>query len=100
MTLQPPPTLQSPSSGARFATGHVVILRWHTPAGLSSQLQVAGNPAFTNPVTDFNIDLAQAWALTQPLPSGKLYWRVLGVDVFGTDGPPSAVNTFTIRPPS
>jgi hypothetical protein len=26
------------------------------------------------------------WALTS-LPSGKLYWRVLGVDVFGTDGP-------------
>lgn len=100
MTLQPPPTLQSPSSGAHFATGHVVILRWHTPAGLSSQLQVAHNRAFTNPITDFNIDLAQAWALTQPLPSGKLYWRVLGVDVFGTDGPPSAVNTFVIRPPS
>jgi len=46
-----------------------------------SQLQVADNRAFTNPITDFNIDLAQAWALTQPLPSGKLYWRVLGVDV-------------------
>jgi hypothetical protein len=100
MTLQPPPTLQSPSSGAHFAAGHVVILRWHTPAGLSSQLQVADNRAFTNPITDFNIDLAQAWALTQPLPSGKFYWRVLGVDVFGTDGPPSAVNTFVIRPPS
>jgi hypothetical protein len=100
MTLQPPPTLQAPSSGTRFAAGHVVIFRWHTPAGLSSELQVAGNRAFTNPVLDLDTDTAQAWAVTSPLPSGKLYWRVLGVDVYGADGPSSAVNTLTIRPPS
>ena len=41
MTLRPPPTLQSPAPGAHFATGRVVIFRWHTPAGLSYQLQVA-----------------------------------------------------------
>ena len=99
MTLQPPPALLAPATGASFATGHVVIVRWHTPFGLSSELQVATDPAFTNLVTDFNTDTAHAWALSS-LPSGTLYWRVLGVDVYGADGPPSAVRTFTIRPPS
>lgn len=101
MTLQPPPTLRAPGSGASFAAGHVVIFRWHTPAGLSSELQVADNPAFTNPILDVDTNTAQAWAaVTSPLPSGKLFWRVLGVDVNGAQGPPSAVNTLTIRPPS
>jgi hypothetical protein len=99
MILQPPPTLQAPAAGTSFATGHVVIFRWHTPSGLSSELQVATNPAFTSPVTDINTDTAQAWGRTS-LPSGKLYWRVLGVDVFGVQGPASAVRTFTVRPPS
>jgi hypothetical protein len=100
MILQPPPTLLSPASGASFATGHVVIFRWHTPFGLSSELQVAGNPAFTNPVVDIDTNTSQAWAVTSPLPSGKLYWRVLGVDVYGADGPSPPVRTFTVRPPS
>jgi hypothetical protein len=99
MILQPPPTLQAPAAGASFATGHVVIFRWHTPFGLSSELQVATNPAFTSPVTDIDTDTAQAWGLSS-LPSGKLYWRVLGVDVFGSQGPPSTVRTLTVRPPS
>ncbi len=99
MTLQPPPTLLAPAPGASFATGHVVIFRWHTPAGLSSQLQVAGNPAFTNPIADFNTNTAQAWALTT-LPSGTLYWRVLGVDIYGNNGPAPAARTFTVRPPA
>jgi hypothetical protein len=99
MTLQPPPALLTPAPGARFAAGHVVIFRWHTPAGLSSQLQVAGNPAFSNPVIDLDTDTGQAWAVTQPLPSGKLYWRVLGVDVYGADGPPPAARTLTVGPP-
>jgi hypothetical protein len=98
MTLQPPPTLETPATGTHFAAGHVVIVRWHTPAGLSSELQVADNRAFKNPLTDFNTDTAQAWALSS-LPSGKLFWRVLGVDVYGADGPPSAVNTLIIREP-
>lgn len=99
MTLQPPPALHAPASGASFATGHVVIFRWHTPAGLSSQLQVADNPAFTNPVVDLDTNTAQAWAVTSPLPSGKLFWRVLGVDVFGAEGPSPSVRTLTIRAP-
>ena len=77
----------------------MVIFRWHTPAGLSSQLQVADNPAFTNPIADFDTDTAQAWALTS-LPSGTLYWRVLGVDIYGNEGPPPAARTFTVRPPA
>jgi hypothetical protein len=100
MTLQPPPTLQAPSSGASFATGHVVIFRWHTPAGLSSLLEVAGNPAFKNPDVDLDTDTSQAWAVTSPLPTGTLYWRVLGVDIYGNDGPPPPVRTFTVRPPT
>jgi len=100
MILQPPPTLLSPASGASFATGHVVIFRWHTGRGLSSQLQVAENPAFTNPAVDINTNSGQTWAVTSPLPSGKLYWRVLGVDIYGADGPSPAVRTLTIRPPS
>jgi hypothetical protein len=60
MTLQPPLTLPLPSSAARFAAGHVVIFRRHTPAGLSSQLQVAGDRAFTNPVIDLDTNTAQA----------------------------------------
>jgi hypothetical protein len=99
MILQPPPALQAPAAGASFATGHVVIFRWHTPSGLSSELQVATDPAFTNPVTDFNTDTSQAWALSS-LPSGTLYWRVLGVDVYGAEGPSPAVRTLTIKPPS
>jgi hypothetical protein len=99
MTLQPSPALQAPAAGASFANGHVVIFRWHTPAGLSSELQVATNPRFTSPVTDFNTDGAQAWAVSS-LPSGTLYWRVRGVDVYGAEGHPSAARTFTIRPPS
>jgi len=99
MILQPPPALQVPAAGASFATGHVVIFRWHTPSGLSSELQVATNPAFTNPVTDFNTDTSQAWALSS-LPSGTLYWRVLGVDVYGAEGPSPAARTLTIKPPS
>jgi hypothetical protein len=99
MILQPRPVLLAPAAGASFATGHVVIFRWHTPAGLSSELQVATNPAFKNPVTDLNTNGAQAWAVSS-LPSGKLYWRVRGVDVYGVQGPPSAVRTFTVRPPS
>ncbi len=99
MTLQPPPTLVSPQAGKSFATGHVVIVRWHTPAGLSSQLQVADNTAFTNPIVDFDTNTSQAWALTS-LPSGTLYWRVLGVDVYGNEGPPAAARTFTVQPPT
>ena len=99
MTLQPPPALQAPAPGASFATGHVVIFRWHTRAGLSSQLQVAGNPAFTSPVINLDAGTAQAWAVTS-LPSGKLYWRVLGVDIYGNEGPPPAARTFTVRPPA
>jgi hypothetical protein len=99
MTLQPPPTLIAPSAGASFATGRVVILRWHTPTGLSSLLQVADNPGFTNPIADFNTDTAQAWALAS-LPSETLYWRVLGVDIYGNEGPPPATRTFTVRPPT
>jgi len=99
MILQPPPILQAPASGASFATGHVVIFRWHTPSGLSSELQVAASPAFTSPVTDVNTNTAHAWAVMF-LPSGTLYWRVLGVDVNGAQGPASAVRTFTVRPPS
>jgi hypothetical protein len=87
MILQPPPALQAPATGASFATGHVVIFRWHTSAGLSSELQVAANPGFKNPVTDFNTDGAQAWAVMS-LPSRPLYWRVRGVDVYGAQGPP------------
>lgn len=98
MILQPPPALQAPAAGTSFANGHVVIFRWHTPFGLSSELQVASNPAFKNPFTDINTNTAQAWGLTS-LPSGKLFWRVLGVDVYGVQGPPSAVRTFTVRPP-
>jgi hypothetical protein len=99
MTLQPPPTLRAPAPGASFATGHVVIFRWHTPAGLSSRLQVASNPAFTSPVVDVDTNTSQSWAVTSPLPSGKLYWRVLGVDVYGADGPSPAVRTLTVKPP-
>ena len=99
MTLQPPPTLRTPAPGVSFATGRVVVFRWHTPAGLSSQLQVADNPAFTSPIADFNTDTSRAWALTS-LPSGMLYWRVLGVDVYGNEGPPPAARTFTVRPPT
>lgn len=99
MTLQPPPSLQAPATGASFPTGQVVIFRWKTPHGLSSQLQVADNPAFSNPVVDLNTNTAQAWAVTS-LPSGKLYWRVLGVDVYGVEGPPPAVRTLTVKPPS
>jgi hypothetical protein len=98
MTLQPPPVLQTPASGVKFAAGHVVIFRWHTPAHLSSELQVASNRAFTNPVLDLNTNTTPDWA-AMSLPSGKLYWRVLGVDVYGVDGPPSPVHTFTLRPP-
>jgi hypothetical protein len=99
MTLQPPPILVAPAPGASFASGHVVIFRWHTPAGLSSQLQVADNPAFKNPVTDLDTDTAQAWAV-ESLPSGTLYWRVLGVDIYGNEGPPPAARTFTVRAPT
>jgi hypothetical protein len=97
MTLQPPPTLLTPAAGASFAAGHVVIFRWHTPVGLSSQLQVAANSEFTNPILDFDTNTAQAWAVLSPLPSGTLYWRVLGVDIYGNEGPPPTARPFTIR---
>jgi hypothetical protein len=99
MTLQPPPTLVAPAPGASFATGHVVIFRWHTSAGLASQLQIADNPSFKNPITDFDTDTAQAWAV-ESLPTGTLYWRVLGVDIYGNEGPTPAARAFTIRPPT
>jgi hypothetical protein len=99
LTLQPPPTLIAPAPGVSFADGRVVILRWHTPTGLSSQLQVADNPAFTNPIVDFDTDTSQAQALMS-LPDGRLYWRVLGVDIYGNEGPPPAARTFTVRPPT
>ena len=99
MTLQPPPSLQAPATGASFPTGQVVIFRWHTPHGLSSQLQVADNRSFSNPIEDFNTDTSQAWAVMS-LPSGKLYWRVLGVDAYGVEGPQPAVRTLTVQPPS
>jgi hypothetical protein len=98
MTLQPPPTLLGPPSGASFPTGGIVTLRWHTPAGLSSELQVASNTAFTSPLVDFDTNTSMAWAYTS-LPSGKLYWRVLGVDVDGAFGPPPPARTLTVRPP-
>ena len=99
VTLQPPPALMTPAPGVGSATGRVVVFRWHTPAGLSSQLQVADNPGFTNPIADFDTDTSQAWALTS-LPSGTLYWRVLGVDIYGIEGPPPTTRTFTVRPPT
>jgi hypothetical protein len=98
MTLQPPPTLAAPAPGASFSAGHVVIFRWHTSHGLSSQLQVADNPAFKNPIIDFDTDTAQAWAVTS-LPSGTMYWRVRGVDIYGNEGPPPAARTFAVQPP-
>jgi hypothetical protein len=98
MTLQPPPTLLAPAAGVSFAAGRVVILRWHTPAGLSSQLQVADNRAFRNPIADFDTNTSQAQALMS-LPGGRLYWRVLGVDIYGNEGPPPTTRTFTVRPP-
>jgi hypothetical protein len=98
MTLQPPPSLLGPAPGARFATGERVTFRWQTPAGLSSELQVADNPAFTSPTVDLDTNTSMAWAFTS-LPSGTLYWRVLGVDVYGAQGPPSTVQTLTVRPP-
>jgi hypothetical protein len=98
MTLQPPPTLLTPGPGVSFQSGHVVIFRWHTSAGLSSQLQVADNAGFTNPITDFDTNTSQAWAITS-LPSETLYWRVLGVDVYGNEGPPPVARTFIVRPP-
>jgi hypothetical protein len=99
MTLQPPPSLQAPVNGASYPTGQVVIFRWHTSHGLSSQLQVADNPSFTNPVVDFDTNTSQAWAVMS-LPSGKLYWRVLGVDAYGVEGPQPVVRTLTVKPPS
>ena len=99
MTLQPPPTLQGPASGASVATGERVTFHWHTPAGLSSELQVANNPAFTSPAVDFNTNTSMSWAFTS-LPSGTMFWRVLGVDVYGMQGPPSMVRTLTVRPPT
>jgi hypothetical protein len=99
MTLQPPPTLLGPSSGSSFATGQRINFHWRTPAGLSSELQIADSPAFTNPVEDFNTDTAEAWTFTS-LPSGTLYWRVLGVDVYGNEGPAPAAVAFTVRPPA
>jgi hypothetical protein len=99
MTLQPPPALLAPASAVSFAVGHVVIFRWHTASGLSSQLQVADNPAFSNPAVSLDTNTAQAWAVMS-LPSGKLYWRVLGVDAYGVDGPSPAVRTFTVKPPA
>ncbi len=56
-------------------------------------------PFSQNPIADFNTDTSQAWALTS-LPSGTLYWRVLGVDIYGNEGPPPAARTFTIEPPT
>ena len=99
LILQPPPVLGLPATGASFATGHVVTFRWHTPPGLSSELQIATNRAFKNPAFDLNVNNAQSWAVSS-LPSGTLFWRVRGVDVYGVQGPPSAVRTFTVRPPS
>jgi len=99
LTLQPPPSLEAPATRASFPTGQVVIFRWHTSPGLSSQLQVADNPSFNNPVVDLNTGTAQAWAVMS-LPSGKLFWRVLGVDPYGVDGPQPAVRTLTVKPPS
>jgi hypothetical protein len=97
LTLQPPPTLLTPAPGTSFAAGHVVTFRWHTPAGLASQLQIASNPAFTSPVLNLDTGTAHAWAVMS-LPSGKLYWRVLGVDIYGNEGPPPAARTLTVRP--
>ena len=34
------------------------------------------------------------------LPSGKLYWRVLGVDAYGVEGAQPVVRTLTVKPPS
>lgn len=99
MILQPPPTLEAPPPGVSFPTGQVVIFRWHTPHGLSSQLQVSADPSFSNPVVNFDTNTAQAWAIMS-LPSGKLYWRVLGVDPYGVEGPSPVVRTFTVKPPS
>jgi hypothetical protein len=98
MTLQPPPALLGPASGASFPTGGRVTFRWQTPAGLSSELQVADNPAFNSPTVDFDTNTSMAWAYTS-LPSGKLYWRVLGVDVYGAFGPPPSARTLTVQPP-
>src|SRR5262249_52303314 len=99
MTLQPPPSLQAPAAGASFPTGQVVIFRWHTPHGLSSQLQVADSPPSTTPVVDPDTTPAQAGAV-MALPSGKLYWGVPGVDAYGVGGPQAAARTLTVCPPS
>jgi hypothetical protein len=98
MTLQPPPTLIAPAPGASFATGQRVTFRWQRGQGLASELQVAANPAFHAPVVDLDTDMATAYSFTS-LPSGTLYWRVIGIDIYGNEGPPPATATFTVRPP-
>jgi hypothetical protein len=99
VTLQPPPTLIAPAPGASFATGQRVTFQWQRGQGLSSELQVATSPTFNAPVVDLDTDTATAYSFTS-LPSGTLYWRVIGIDIYGNEGPPPAAGTFIVRPPT
>jgi hypothetical protein len=99
MILQPPPLLFGPASGSSFSTGQRVTFRWQALGGLSSELQISSGRGFSAPFVDFDTDTETAWSFTS-LPSGTLYWRVIGIDAYGVDGPPSSTGRFTVRPPN
>jgi hypothetical protein len=96
LTLQPPPSLVRPASGAGFETGRPITFSWGDLRGLASyEIQVAPSPNFANVLVDQSTSfLTQFVAST--LPIGTLFWRVRALDVYADTGPWSKVRKFTV----
>ena len=88
MTLQPPPSL--PGAGGRGRASppaSVVIFRWHTPARPVLSAPGRRQPRRSPTRSSTSTPTPPRPGRSSSLPSGKLYWRVLGVDAYGVDGP-------------
>ncbi len=99
LTLHPPPTLLAPASGASFATGQAVTFDWNDLLGLSYEIQIAGTSDFAAPALDQQVFSVSQFT-SSTLPSGTLFWRVRGIDVYGAPGPWSAVGSITVTAPA
>jgi Bacterial cadherin-like domain/Bacterial Ig-like domain (group 2) len=101
-TPPPAPELIEPDDGA--VTDATPIFRWSEvtdPSGVSYELQVAKDLAFTPPlVINEATDVTSFTVLdVQALEVGQYFWRVRAKDGAGNTGEFSVIRRFTVPPP-
>ena len=101
-TPPPPPELIEPDDAA--VTDATPIFRWSEvtdPSGVSYELQVAKDLAFTPPLVINEATDATSFTVpdVQALEVGQYFWRVRAKDGAGNTGEFSVIRRFTVPPP-